>query len=640
MLKEGATEGDASTPVVSTTVESTASGAAAAAASAAAAVAAAAVATATASAAAATAVSAAAVLPWLPEGSLASIAYALLAERVERQGHGVVHWHNVRAAAVGLLHDAQLECAVAEMERTGWVCVHRQPSVRVEVTHVSTAILLRLQAVSRQMGAPAFEWHEAVQVASPPGMTSQAFRDALTVLEEGGNLHLYAYDTRAPQEVRVRLVADDDDDWMEGGYAPPPLTPAGRSAVLAHPGDADATAATAATAAAAAATAVSAAAAANRTAAAAAAHADAAAVAATGAGVGGSGDGWGRGVGSREDRHAGGRDGGGDAMQDDCGGSSGESSGDEERIEYTPPGKEGTVRVWNGTDASGGRAVVRNWVAKAAFALWRVRLAQGPAWDAAYSAEGRGDAGSRLRQAWADLKRAWRRAGFARFHDPGEEALHAEPERAPGSAPALPAGCVRIDAALGEVPPAIFGRAVRVTVVPARRVRKARGGTDVRRAEARARAARRAEKGLVRAARTRARQEKERLRTPETREEVHSFHAKRRLLDPPYDPYEAAPKASRRSLGAALEEEALAARRAAVEEERAARWEERQKRQREDRAGERFTSACKRARQEAVSLLCSPSGLRPMPGAGVPPRPKRKPPEGASRGAKLARMGE
>jgi hypothetical protein len=53
-------------------------------------------------------------------------------------------------------------------------------------------------------------------------------------------------------------------------------------------------------------------------------------------------------------------------------------------------------------------------------------------------------------QAWVDLKRAWRRVGFARFHDPDEEALHAVPERALGSAPALPAGCVRIDAALGE----------------------------------------------------------------------------------------------------------------------------------------------------------------------------------------------
>jgi hypothetical protein len=182
------------------------------------------------------------------------------------------------------------------------------------------------------------------------------------------------------------------------------LAPADRSAVLARPGNADTTAATADTAAAAAAVAVSAAAAANRTAAAAAASADAAAVAAAGAGVDGSGDVWGRGMGSREDQHAGGRDDGGDAMQDDCGGSSDESSSDEGRFEYAPPGKEGTVRVWNGTDASGGRAVVRNWVAKAAFALWRVRLAQGPARDAAYSAEGRGDAEKRLHHALVLLR--------------------------------------------------------------------------------------------------------------------------------------------------------------------------------------------------------------------------------------------
>ena len=199
---------------------------------------------------------------------------------------------------------------------------------------------------------------------------------------------------------------------------------------------------------------------------------------------------------------------------------------------------------------------------------------------------------------------------------------------------------MRIDVALGEVPPEIFGQAFRVNIEPASRVGRARRGSDVRCAAAKARDARRLEAASGRAARARARLEKARMKTPETREEVHSFHAKRRLLEPPYDPYEETPKASRRCLGEALEEEAVAARRAAEEETRAARWEERQKRKREDRAGERSSSACKRARQEAVSLLCSPSGFRPMPGAGVPPRPKRKPPEGASRGAKLARMSE
>ena len=216
------------------------------------------------------------------------------------------------------------------------------------------------------------------------------------------------------------------------------------------------------------------------------------------------------------------------------------------------------------------------------------------------------------------------------------------PERAPDRAPVLPAGCVRIDVALGEVPPEIFGHAFRVNVEPALRVGRARRGSDVRCAAAKARDARRREAAIERAARARVRLDKARMKTPETREEVHSFHAKRRLLEPPYDPYKETPKASRRSLGEALEEEAVAARRAAED------WRRRGPRAgRSGRSGSgrterdgRFTSACKRARQEAVSLLCSPSGFRPMPCAGVPPRPKRKPPEGASRGAKLARMSE
>ena len=80
------------------------------------------------------------------------------------------------------------------------------------------------------------------------------------------------------------------------------------------------------------------------------------------------------------------------------------------------------------------------------------------------------------------LKRAWRCVGFARSHDPGEEASRATPERGPGPAPALPAGCVRIDAALGEVPPEIFGQAVRVTIKPPPIAGKARRGADARRA--------------------------------------------------------------------------------------------------------------------------------------------------------------
>ena len=63
------------------------------------------------------------------------------------------------------------------------------------------------------------------------------------------------------------------------------------------------------------------------------------------------------------------------------------------------------------------------------------------------------------------------------------------------------------------------------------------------------------------------------LKTPETRQEVHSFHAKRRLLAPPYDPYEETPiKGIAQEpccLGTVLEEEARAAGRAAKEEAKA-----------------------------------------------------------------------
>ena len=61
----------------------------------------------------------------------------------------------------------------------------------------------------------------------------------------------------------------------------------------------------------------------------------------------------------------------------------------------------------------------------------------------------------------------------------------------------------------------------------------------------------------------------------------------------------------------------------------------------EDRSGGRAWEACKRARQESVHLLSSPSGFRPMPTVGLATRPKRRPPGGpASRGAKLARRAE
>ena len=69
--------------------------------------------------------------------------------------------------------------------------------------------------------------------------------------------------------------------------------------------------------------------------------------------------------------------------------------------------------------------------------------------------------------------------------------------------------------------------------------------------------------------------------------------------------------------------------------------DERQERRKEDRAGGRAWEACKRARQESVHLLSSPSGFQPMPKVGLATQPKRRlPGGGVSRGAKLARTAE
>ena len=133
--------------------------------------------------------------------------------------------------------------------------------------------------------------------------------------------------------------------------------------------------------------------------------------------------------------------------------------------------------------------------------------------------------------------------------------------------------------------------------------------------------------------RARARLEKERMKTPETRREVHSFHVKRRLLNLPYDP-------TRRGRGLAQEPiddsrgggqggptrcegggRGLALGGAAEE---AAGGQS---------GGESHLRVCKRARQERQDfaapsqvlfiyssvLLCRPLWIyiRPMPGYGV-----------------------
>ena len=266
-------------------------------------------------------------------------------------------------------------------------------------------------------------------------------------------------------------------------------------------------------------------------------------------------------------------------------------------------------------------------------------LAQGLTHGDACPAEKR-QAEERQDKAWSDMRRAWRYAAFARFYDADEGPPLDVQAATPGPAPPLPAGCVRIDEALGEVPPEIFGQAVWVEISPPARIGRSRGGPEARRAAEAARSERVAVRASVRSERERVRNLRERMKTPETRREVHSFHVKRQLLQPPYDPYEATPRAAPRSLGATLEDEAAAARRAEQEEARASRWRIREERRKEDRAGERSSSACKRARQESVHLLSVPSGFRQTPGVGELARPKRKPPEGASRGAKLARTSE
>jgi hypothetical protein len=106
----------------------------------------------------------------------------------------------------------------------------------------------------------------------------------------------------------------------------------------------------------------------------------------------------------------------------------------------------------------------------------------------------------------------------------------------------LPAGCVRIDSALGEVPPDIFGGVLVVDRLSA----LARGGRRVRAARGHqaASAAGKAERDDVRrrkrAERERAHESRLRGLQPKSRAGVHAFHAKRQVLCPPYasyDPY-------------------------------------------------------------------------------------------------------
>ena len=117
-------------------------------------------------------------------------------------------------------------------------------------------------------------------------------------------------------------------------------------------------------------------------------------------------------------------------------------------------------------------------------------------------------------------------------------------DEAPAGEPALhlvtplPAGCLRIDSALGEVPPDIFGQALMVdTSARTRGGRRAREVSGAHAAAAAAKAERIDARLRKRKARRSADGSRHRGLQPETRASVHSFHAKRRALCPPYDPY-------------------------------------------------------------------------------------------------------
>ena len=241
-----------------------------------------------------------------------------------------------------------------------------------------------------------------------------------------------------------------------------------------------------------------------------------------------------------------------------------------------------------------------------------------------------------------DLRRAWRNVAFAQYYDPDVQ-IGGEPQtKEPAQATPLQAGCVRIDSALGEIPPDIFGQAFAVDIsARTRGGRRARGVSGARAAAAAVEAERSNARASRRAARRSALESRHRGLQPKTRASVRSFHVKRLALCPPYDPYVDDTAVRGGGLWQDLEEAALQRSKVDREAARRALLDERNERQKEDRAGGRAWEACKRARQESVHLLSSPSGFRPMPTVGLATRPKRRPPGGpVSRGAKLARRAE
>ena len=95
------------------------------------------------------------------------------------------------------------------------------------------------------------------------------------------------------------------------------------------------------------------------------------------------------------------------------------------------------------------------------------------------------------------------------------------------------------------------------------------------------------------------------MKTPETRQEVHSFHVKRRLLDPPYDPYEERPRTAPRSLLTTMEDVAKAAQRAEREEAAASRCQPGGRGKRDSRRTGRGRGPLPRASERTETLGAS-----------------------------------
>jgi len=116
-------------------------------------------------------------------------------------------------------------------------------------------------------------------------------------------------------------------------------------------------------------------------------------------------------------------------------------------------------------------------------------------------------ADERKQGAERDLRRAWRNVAFAQYYTtPRRAGRRRAPAGEPAQATPLPAGCVRIDSALGEIPPDIFGQAFALDISA-----RARGVSGARAAAAAVKAERSDARASRRAARRSALESRHRL---------------------------------------------------------------------------------------------------------------------------------